>query len=86
VDACPNPTFVSIDEDGALHLTWCFGGQGEDGSHRIMFVWDPDEGVMAAKIVVEGEVTCDMTRTAGLTLARLLTENLSHGRREKPDE
>lgn len=85
MDDCPKPTFISLYDDGALHLTWCFGGQGETGSYRIMFVWDPNEGPMAAKIVKDGELTSDMTDTAGLTLVRLLSKALTPTRTTAPE-
>jgi hypothetical protein len=80
MDDCPMPTFISIDDDGALHLTWCFDAQGAADSSRIMFMWEPKEGPMTARIDKGGAQTVDETATAGLTLARLLTEQLSPGR------
>jgi hypothetical protein len=38
----PQPTFMSISEDGSLNIEWCFGTQGADDSWRVTFIWDPD--------------------------------------------
>jgi hypothetical protein len=73
MDCCPMPTFISIDDDGAVSMTWCFGDQGAPDSSRILFVWDPKEGPMTARIDKGGAQTLDQTGTAGLTLARLLS-------------
>jgi hypothetical protein len=67
------PTFLSVDDDGGLTIEWCFGGQGASDSERVMFTWDPKEGVMACRTTRDHQ-TIDRTVTAGTTLARLLGE------------
>lgn len=51
----PQPTFLSVDEDGALNIEWCFGEQDSPESHRIMFVWDPAEPAMACRTTRDGQ-------------------------------
>lgn len=45
----PQHTFVSVDMWNAISLEWCFGGQGEPDSWRVLFCWDPQEGAMCCK-------------------------------------
>lgn len=47
----PDPTDIRVDEDGALHLTWCFGDQGQPNSWRVFCLWQPGEGMYASKLV-----------------------------------
>lgn len=51
----PQPTFMSLGDDGSLNIEWCFGEQGADDSWRVMFCWDPDEGAMACKTTHDGQ-------------------------------
>ena len=44
----PQPTFMSVSEDGSLNIEWCFG-EGADDSWRVIFSWDPDEGAMICR-------------------------------------
>lgn len=46
----PKPTFLSTDEDGAFHMTWCFGEQGHPDSWRVFVLWQPGEGLFANKL------------------------------------
>lgn len=46
----PKPTFIDTDDDGALHMTWCFGEQGHPDSWRVFMFWQPGEGLFASKI------------------------------------
>jgi hypothetical protein len=45
------PTFgINIADDGALHMTWCFGEQGHPDSWRVVYYHAPDEGVYVQEI------------------------------------
>lgn len=62
------PTFMSVDDDGAIHFEWCFGAQGSPESYRLLFMWCPKEGAMMCRTDRGGEQTHDETGTAAMTL------------------
>ncbi len=70
----PKPTFISVDDGGALNIEWCFGQQGAPDSWRAMFVWDPAEGVMACKTTKVGQLS-DVTENAAHVLAAWLVSD-----------
>ena len=59
------PTFMSVDTDGSLHIEWCFDDE------RLMFVYDPVEGVMACSTGKHEQIV-DESNKAALTLAKWL--------------
>ena len=65
----PHPTFMSVDDGGALNVEWC-GGAG-DNRWRIMFVWDPEEGATSCH-TTRGEQRSEEGAKAGIFLAELL--------------
>ena len=63
----PEPTFLSVDDDGALNVEWC----ADDCT--ISFWWHPKEGAMATRTTGTDQ-SSDQTETAGMSLARWLNE------------
>jgi hypothetical protein len=45
----PQPTFMSVDDGGALNIEWLWSGE------RILFVWDPAEGAMTCHTTRDGQ-------------------------------
>lgn len=71
----PQPTFMSFDEDGGLHIEWCFGGHDTKDNWRVGFSWWPDEGAMICRTTQERQDTLE--RPAETALAATLHEWLT---------
>ncbi len=53
----PQPTFMSVDEDGCLCIEWCFPvGVSMPETHRVSFFYMPTEGPMALLTADAGQV------------------------------
>jgi hypothetical protein len=73
----PEPTFVSVDDDGSLNIEWCLGGpQGSPDSWRVLFCWDPDEGAWAVRTTREGQTSAEGVSATRALVAWLSKETL----------